>query len=163
MKSPADSEVTEWYLANQERVGGATLDQVRQPIREFLVNERTGSALQAYLTRLKTKTAVKLSLEPLRETVRAAGASLGPATAPIEMIEFADFECPFCLKAFPIVKQVMAAYGDRIRLVYRHFPLPQHPNARPAAEAAQCAFEQGKFWPYHDRLFVTRPSSVSPT
>lgn len=154
VESPADSEVTAWYLANQERVGGATLEQARQPIREFLVNERTQTALEAYLARLKTKTPVKLSLEPPRERVSATGASLGPAAAPVEIIEFADFECPFCLKAFPIVKQILAAYGDRIRLVYRHFPLQQHPNARPAAEAAQCALEQEKFWPYHDRLFA---------
>jgi protein-disulfide isomerase len=69
------------------------------------------------------------------------------------MVEFADFECPYCLRAFPTVKQVIAAYGDKVRLVYRNYPLPQHPNARPAAEAAQCANDQGKFWPYHDKLF----------
>jgi protein-disulfide isomerase len=57
------------------------------------------------------------------------------------------------LKANPTVNQVLSAYGDRIRFVYRHYPLPNHPNARPAAEAAQCANEQGKFWPMHDRLF----------
>ena len=70
------------------------------------------------------------------------------------MIEFADFQCPYCLAAAPTVKKVMETYGDRIRLVYRNYPLPNHPQAQPAAEAAQCANEQGQFWPYHDRLFA---------
>jgi protein-disulfide isomerase len=70
------------------------------------------------------------------------------------VIEFADFQCPFCLAASPTVKRVLETYGDRIRFVYRNYPLPNHPQAQPAAEAAQCANEQGKFWPYHDRLFA---------
>jgi protein-disulfide isomerase len=153
--SPTDAEITAWYLANQERVQGATLDQARKPIHAFLIQERTQTARQAYLDRLKVKTSVKLSLESPRQAVKVAdvAAALGPANAPVELIEFSDFECPFCLRAHPIVKQVMAAYGDRVRLVYRHYPLQQHPNARPAAEAALCAHDQGKFWPYHDRLF----------
>src|SRR5262249_17398539 len=57
------------------------------------------------------------------------------------------------LRAHPTVQQVLTTYGDRVRFVYRHYPLPNHPRARPAAEAAQCANEQGKFWPYYDRLF----------
>ena len=83
-----------------------------------------------------------------------------PLAAPIEMIEFSDFQCPFCLRADPTVRQVLGTYGDRIRFVYRHYPLPNHPNARPAAEAAACAGEQGKFWPYHDRLFAN-PAKLS--
>jgi protein-disulfide isomerase len=83
-----------------------------------------------------------------------------PANAPIELIEFADFECPFCLQASPTVKRVLDTYGDRIRFVYRNFPLQNHPHARPAAEAAQCANEQGQFWPYHDRLF-SEPGKLS--
>jgi protein-disulfide isomerase len=70
------------------------------------------------------------------------------------MIEFSDFQCPYCLRANPTVEQVLRTYGDRIHFVYRHYPLPGHPNARPAAEASACAAEQGKFWPYHDRLFA---------
>jgi len=58
------------------------------------------------------------------------------------------------------VTELLTTYGDRLRLVYRHYPLPNHPNARPAAEASACAHEQGKFWPYHDRLF-TSPGKLS--
>src|SRR6058998_3382945 len=151
---PTDAEIATWYQANQQRVQGATLDQVRAPIRAYLVQERTNAVRQAYLGRLKTKTMVKMMLEPPRLAVKPAdGPAQGPASAPIELIEFSDFQCPYCQRAHPTVKQVLDSYGGRIRLVYRHYPLPNHPNARPAAEAAQCANEQGKFWQYHDRLF----------
>src|SRR5207237_10584784 len=83
----------------------------------------------------------------------ANGGTKGPAGAAVEIIEFYYFQCLFCQRVNPTVTQVLSAYGDRIHFVYRHFPLPNHPNARPAAEAAACAAEQGKFWPYHDRLF----------
>ena len=152
---PTEPEVEAWYQANQQRVQGATLDQVRTPIRAFLVQERTQAARQAYLDKLKAKTPVKMMLEPPRQLVKASDSpTKGPTSAPIEMIEFSDFQCPYCLRANPIVNQVLSTYGDRIHFVYRNYPLPNHPNARPAAEAAQCANEQGKFWPYHDRLFA---------
>jgi protein-disulfide isomerase len=79
----------------------------------------------------------------------------------VQIIEFSDFECPFCLRANPTITQLLKTYGDRVRLVYRHYPLPNHPNARPAAEASACANEQGLFWEYHDRLFANQ-SRLSP-
>jgi protein-disulfide isomerase len=158
---PTDAEIAAWYQANQQRVQGATLDQVRSPIRAYLLQEHTTAARQAYVERLKTRTPVKLMLEPPRLAVNAAdGPAQGPPNAPIEMIEFSDFQCPYCQRAHPTVKQVLDTYGSRVRLVYRNYPLPNHPNARPAAEAAQCANEQGKFWPYHDRLFAN-PTKLS--
>ncbi len=150
----SDADVTAWYNGNRERVQGATLDQVREPIRQLLRQERMQVVRDTYVERLKMNTPVRILLEAPRVTIATAGKpSQGPANAPIELIEFSDFECPFCLRAFPVVKQVMATYGDKIRLVYRHYPLPIHPRARPAAEAAACAADQGKFWEYHDRLF----------
>jgi protein-disulfide isomerase len=151
----SDSEIAQWYQANQARVQGASLDQVRQPIRSYLTQERMQIARQQYLDTLRSKTPVRVALEPPRQSVSAAdGAAKGPANAPIEIIEFSDFQCPYCQRANPTVDQVLKTYGDRIRFVYRHFPLGNHPNARPAAEASQCAAEQGKFWPYHDKLFA---------
>ncbi len=82
--------------------------------------------------------------------------AIGPADAPITIIEFSDFECPFCTRWHQQVwPRLQEAYGDKIRLVYRDFPLYSiHPNAGPAAEAANCANEQGRFWEYHDLLFA---------
>lgn len=152
----SEVEVAAWYQANQSRVQGATLDQVRAPIRAMLTQERMQTARHQYLDTLKTKTPVKLSLEPPRQKVATADRpTRGPANAPIELVEFSDFQCPYCLRANPVVTQVLNAYGDKIKFTYRHYPLGNHPDARPAAEASQCANEQGKFWPYHDRLFAT--------
>ena len=156
-KIPAISEtdVAEWYRVNQGRVQGATLDQVRAPIRNYLTQERMQTIRTQYLDTLRAKTAVRVTLEPPRQRIATGDSpARGPADAPIELIEFSDFECPFCLRADPTVRQVLSTYGDRVRLVYLHYPLPNHPNARPAAEASACAADQGKFWAYHDRLFT---------
>lgn len=82
--------------------------------------------------------------------------SLGVEDAPITLIEFSDYECPFCTRWHTdVFAPLMEKYPDQVRFVYRDFPLPSHPNAIPAAEAANCANEQGAFWEYHDRLFAT--------
>ncbi len=77
----------------------------------------------------------------------------GNADAVIKIVEFSDFECPFCERANPTVVAVMAKYGDKVSLEYRHYPLSFHPNAQKAAEASECAGEQGKFWEMHDKMF----------
>jgi protein-disulfide isomerase len=149
-----EDDIGFWYQTNQARVQGASLDQVRQPIRQFLTQERMQVIRDQYLSTLKAKTAVRVMLEPPRQTVSTEGSpAKGPANAPIELVEFSDFQCPFCFRAAPTVNQVLSAYGEKIHFVYRNYPLPNHPNARPAAEAAACAADQGKFWQYHDRLF----------
>jgi protein-disulfide isomerase len=161
--TPNDAEITAWYQANQGRVLGAPLEQVRAPIKALLIEERMDAARERFLGTLRAKTPVTITLEPPRLKVAAAGRpAKGPADAPVEVVEFSDFQCPFCQRANPTVQQVLSTYGDRIHFVYRHYPLPNHPDARPAAEAAACADEQGRFWPYHDRLFAN-PSKLSRT
>src|SRR5262249_20136885 len=152
---PTDADIMGWYQANPARVQGAPLDQVRAPIRNLLIQQRMDDAREEYLGALKKKTKVSVALEPVREKVADAGfPSQGRPDAPVVMIEFSDFQCPFCQRAEPTVEQVLKTYGDKIRLVYRHSPLPNHPNARPAAEAAACAEQQGRFWQYHKELFA---------
>ncbi len=77
----------------------------------------------------------------------------GSPDAKVTIVEFSDFECPFCQRAEPTVRQVMNDYAGKVRLVYMQFPLSFHPNAQKAAEANECAGDQGKFWEYHDKLF----------
>jgi len=159
----SDADITAWYDSNPGRVQGAPIDQVRAPIRALLTQERTSTVYQAFVDQLKAKTPVRVTLEPPREKVSVAGSQArGPAGAPIEIIEFSDFQCPFCLRAYPTVNQVLTTYGDKIRFVYRHYPLPSHPNARPAAEASECAAEQGKFWLYYEKLFADQTKLTDP-
>ncbi|MBM3770104.1 MAG: thioredoxin [Acidimicrobiia bacterium] len=152
---PTELDVAAWYKANPQRVNGAAIEQVRDPIRNLLMQERSQEARRVYLDSLRAKLSISVSLDPPRVQIDAAGRpTRGPNGAPIEIVEFSDFQCPFCLSAFPTVQKVLQIYGDKIRFTYRHYPLQNHPNARPAAEASACAAEQGKFWEYHDRLFT---------
>ena len=87
----------------------------------------------------------------------------GPANAPATLVEYGDFECPFCGRAHPIVKAVQARLGRRMRFVFRHFPLTEiHPHALPAAEAAEAAGAQERFWEMHDLLFENQPALDAP-
>src|SRR5204862_1044705 len=91
--------------------------------------------------------AVKTSDAPVR----------GPASAPVTIAEFSDFQCPFCSKVGPTIKQVEAVYKDKVRVVWKHMPLTSiHPNAMGAAVAAEAARNQGKFWEFHDKLFANQ-------
>jgi protein-disulfide isomerase len=151
---PSELDIEAWYKANPTRVQGAPIGEVREPIKNLLQGERANAARRDYLETLRAKTSISVNLDAPRVKVDQAGRpARGPENAPVEIVEFSDFECPFCLSVFPTVNRVIATYGDKVRFVYRHYPLPNHPNARPAAEASACAAEQDKFWPYHDRLF----------
>ncbi len=89
--------------------------------------------------------------------VQAADHSLGPEHAPVVIVEYGDFECPSCKNAAPAVKMLLENYDQKVRFVFRHFPLEDpHPHALAAAEAAECAGEQGKFWEMHDLLFANQ-------
>jgi protein-disulfide isomerase len=81
------------------------------------------------------------------------GPSSGDAAAAVTVVEFSDFECPYCRAAQQTVKRVMERWPGKVRLVFKHFPLDQHPNAATAARAAVCADRQGRFWELHDRIF----------
>jgi protein-disulfide isomerase len=89
--------------------------------------------------------------------------ALGPAAAPVTLVEYGDYECPYCGKAYPIVKRIQERLGDRLRFVFRNFPLSElHPNAKSAAEMAEAAAHQGKFWEMHDALFENQ-RALNPT
>jgi len=94
--------------------------------------------------------------EPVRVSVEAIGPSLGPEAAPVTIVEFSDFQCPFCARVVATLKQVREKYGDKVRLVFRQFPLSFHPHAAKAAEASLCAHEQGKFWDMHEAMFANQ-------
>ena len=152
-----DRDVADWYEANHTRVGGASLEQIAAKIREALEQQRRDEAKARYVARLRAATSVAVLLTPPREAISVAGdePSAGRTDAPVQIVMYSDFQCPFCARVGPTVKKVQQAYGDRIRIVFRDFPLNSiHPRASAAAIAAQCAHDQGRFWEYHDRLFA---------
>ena len=112
---------------------------------------------QAGLTRLSEKVKAEKSFSG--ELVPAWSPSLGSAKAPVTIVEFGDFQCPFCAAAFVPVRQILQEYPGKIHLVFRHFPIQSlHENALALSKASMCANEQGKFWSLHDRLFQFQDS-----
>ena len=95
----------------------------------------------------------RASATQLTEPVGDRDHILGPPAAPVTLVEYGDFECPFCGLAYPAVKELRRQFADRLRFVFRHFPRPEHPHARHAAEAAEASAAQGSFWEMHDLLF----------
>ncbi|HFE46674.1 MAG TPA: DsbA family protein, partial [Nannocystis exedens] len=93
---------------------------------------------------------------PVDLTSSADNPSTGDLKGVVEVVEFSDFECPYCSRAADTVHELIKRYPTKVRFTFRHFPLSFHANARPAAEYAQCAHEQGLFWPYHDLLFANQ-------
>lgn len=117
---------------------------------------------QALLVSLRRQAHIRITLPDQAAPVLSVSSdddpSIGPSDAPITIIEFSDFQCPYCKLSVPIIKEVLQQYRGKVRVVYRDYPGPNHPYALQAAEAAQCAGDQGRFWDYHDLLFSRQVS-----
>jgi protein-disulfide isomerase len=152
---PSDADVQKVYDENKEQLGGKSLEEVKGRIVEFLKNQGRAQKAQTLLAELRAKYKTDIKLTPPVVEVSDAGRPSrgGGAGAPVTIIGFSDYECPYCKKGEEVIAEVMLLYGDKVRYVHRDYPLPFHKNARPAAEAARCANEQGKFWEVHDALF----------
>jgi len=150
--TPAD--VNAWYEGNKDRVGGRPLETISVQIQQFLVESQRQKARYDFGKELEKGKEIAYFVGPYRANVEAEDApTMGPADAPITLVEFSDFECPYCSQFVTTLEEVQAKYGDRVRLVFRHFPLSMHPSAPKAAEASMCANEQDRFWQMHDSMF----------
>ena len=166
---PPEAEIKKLYDEAKERLPpGTTYEQVKPQIVDFLTGSKKQERAREYFNELKKTANVQITLpEPPkapveRKTVAATGAAKGPEGAPITIVEFSDFQCPFCSRANETVDQVMKAYPNQVRLVFRHFPLEFHQQAPKASEAALCAGDQGKFWEMHDTLFANQKALEVP-
>jgi len=150
-----DAEIDKFYNDNKAQIPPTmTKESVAPRIKQYLEQQRQGEARQKFFDALEAKYKVDYSLEPIRVAVDSSGfPAQGPATAPVTIVEFSDFQCPFCSRLKPELEQVKAKYGDKVRIVFRQFPLAMHQNAQKAAQAALCANDQGKFWQMHDAMF----------
>jgi len=155
---PTEAEV-DAYLADRPGLAGQDRAASAPQVRQALLNERRQKAYRDYLARLKQKYGVKTLLEPLRVQVdEGSGPALGPADAPVVIVEFSDFECPFCRTLARHLAEVMKQYGTRVRRVFRQYPLESiHRNAMAAAKASVCAADQGRFWEMQALLFDGGP------
>jgi predicted DsbA family dithiol-disulfide isomerase len=149
-----DPEIAAFYESNRARIP-ATLEQAGEQIRLFLMNQRKGALYDGLIARLKKDYGYESRLQPFRSDIATEGhPARGPANAPVTLVEFSDFECPFCGSLFPTLLRLERNYGDKIRIVFRQFPIAElHPNAPKAAEASLCANEQQRFWDLHDAMF----------
>jgi protein-disulfide isomerase len=157
---PSDEEVKKYFDdAVAGRPNPPPFEMVKDQVVAAMARERQDNAIRSVLNELRAASTFKASLPDVRSPPRdvdvpAHTATKGAKGAKVKVIEFADFECPYCSQAAESVKALEKKYGDKVEFAYRHFPLKSiHPNAQRAAEYSQCALAQGKFWQLHDAMY----------
>lgn len=152
-----EADARQAYAAQADR-WKRPFEEVRAHVEQEVRQSRTMQERQAFVRRLREKYPVTILLQPPRTAVSAQGErAKGKPDAPVTIVEFSDFECPFCRRASATIDEVVRKYGNEVRVVFRHLPLrDRHPHAQLAAEASRCAADQGKFWEYHDLLFANQ-------
>jgi protein-disulfide isomerase len=161
-----DSEVTAFITQNRARLPKIDDKELRVKVSEHLRSQKLNEQRHSYVQGLRGQSTVTVLLkEPTSARHNVSGErgfSRGPKDAPITIVEFSDFQCPFCKTANATVKQVLDKYPGKVRLVFRDYPLATlHPQAPKAHEAARCAGDQSKFWEYHDLLFERSPKMAA--
>ena len=136
-------------------------EQLRPMIRDYLRDQKRSAARERRIRQLKEEHAkagkpIAMNLQPPRVKVPVRTGDPTKGQGPVEILQFSDFECPYCQRAQPNIHELMVRYDGKIRMVWKDFPLPGHEHAIAAAVAARCAHEQGKFWQYHDVLFANQ-------
>jgi protein-disulfide isomerase len=148
-----EAEVRAYYLAQAERLN-RPFEEVRSQLEQSLQQAKLRQARESYARTLREKTPVVILLRPPATAVTVDASRVkGRPDAPVTIVEFSDFQCPYCRRVVDTLKDVAAKYSAEVRIAFRDFPLRIHPDAQLAAEAARCAVDQGKFWEYHDVLF----------
>jgi len=151
---PTNREVQDFYEAQKEKIN-RPLKDVRDQIVLTLQEAKASSHLSDYVASLRSASEVKVLVEPVRFPVSLEDVrSEGPEDAAVTVVEFADFQCPYCRRAQATLAALREEYKDRVRWVFKDLPLPDiHPEAVRAAMAARCADQQKKFWPFQAKLF----------
>lgn len=152
---PTDADAKSIFDMQKDRAfPGKTFEEVKGNIKAQLMSQKQRAAYNQYLEKLRSTASVSINLErPSFDVSVDDDPSQGPTTAPVTIIEFSEFQCPFCKRTRPTLAQVLDTYKGKIRYVFRDFPLSFHKEARGAAYAANCAHEQGKYWEFNAQLF----------
>jgi predicted DsbA family dithiol-disulfide isomerase len=151
VQDPAEEQLEGYYESMQTDEPFAA---VRQQILLTMRQLRANKLRSVFLQSLRSKASIRIFLRPPSVEVALGGApTRGSRQAPVMIVEFADYECPFCQQMHPLLQRLQDELGGRVAFTFKDFPLSMHPHAEKAAEAARCAGEQGKFWDYNDLLF----------
>ena len=164
-EAPKEAEIQEMFDRSSAAAQGIAFDVASPLIQKYLKQQKDADARRRYVELLKRTASVDVrrARESWRQvvTIDVADPRSGPAAAPVTLVEFSDFQCPYCKRAAPVLKQVLDKYQGQVTLVWKDFPLPMHRSAAAAAEAAHCAREQGRFWEFHDVLFRNQDALAS--
>ncbi|MEE2962125.1 MAG: thioredoxin domain-containing protein [Myxococcota bacterium] len=156
LKVPTEAELVEFYEKNKDMIP-VEYEEAKPLLKREILLERERLAKISFFQELREKYKVDIALPipdfPRYEMKFPGRPSTGPADAPVTIVEFLDFQCPYCRQAHLIARELRERYPSEVRIVFRFFPLPNHPQALLAARASYCADLQGLFWPFHDRLF----------
>jgi predicted DsbA family dithiol-disulfide isomerase len=156
------AQVDEAYTQNASFFAAMSPDEARERLRLDLENQQRMKHYRAGLDALRKKWTVRMNFAPpafVTELDDGASPARGPNKAAVTIVEFSDFECPYCKAVQRSLKQVLESYPRDVRLVFKHLPLEGHRNSLPAARAAYCAAEQDRFWQFQDALFAAQELS----
>lgn len=158
-KDPSDEALRVYY----EGVDTAEpYESVKSKIVDALRQRRTLKLRTAYIQSLRSQATIAMKLAPPRAEISLKDTTpRGPSSATVALVEYADYECPYCQQITPILQKLEAEYKDKIAFAYKDYPLPMHGNAQKAAEATRCAEAQGKYWEFHDVLFEKKQLDVA--
>lgn len=159
-----EPEIEALVQVNKDRFMGKE-ETLRERVRDFLKERKLEARRRDYLESLRAEAKVVIHLPPpevYRAEVSVDGAPVrGPENAPVTLVKFEDFHCPYCDRVQATLAALQSRYGDKLKIVHRDFPLDTlHPLARKSHEAARCAGAQGQFWAYHDLLYADKPSTT---
>ncbi len=151
-----EAQAQEFYTQNKDRISGE-FAQTKEQIVQYIQENKEQEATRAFAEQLRRASTVQINLvapeSPVFEIATDDQPSKGNASASVTIVEFTDFQCPSCAQQHPVIERIVNEFGNQVRFVVRDFPLSQHAEARKAAEAAEAAREQGKYWEYVAVLF----------
>lgn len=154
VSDPSDAEISSMYNKFKSRLGNQPLEKVKPRIIAQLKSEKQRGVYRNFVNELKKQAKVEIKMSRPRVEVSADDDPFhGPKDAPITIIEFSEFQCPFCKRTLDTLDKIKETYKGKVKHVFRDFPLSFHKQAPKAAEAANCAGEQDKYWEYNRKLF----------
>lgn len=158
-KDPSDESLRVYYEGVETN---ESFEAMRGKIADSIRRRRMAKARAAYIDSLRAQATVAVRLTPPRVQVPLNSTPVrGSRNAPVTLIEYADYECPYCQQIQPVLDRLRAEYSDKVAFVYKDMPLPMHGNAQKASEAAHCAGAQGRYWEYHDEIVSGKPLAIA--